>query len=340
MKCCAICFGDRGLASQIDYESSDTGKCDFCASSGQKIIAPRLLADRFEALTSIYENSTEGKYLHQWMKEDWALFTHTEMDDANAQRLLAEVLDDGQKVRQLFAPSDKYDLGKFDQWEELQHELKHENRFFPKSQIDFERLAMLLAKLVVKPEEISTTWFRSRIQLSESEFDPSEMSAPPPGDASHGRANPAGIPYLYLASDTETAISEVRPHSGETACVADCSVRPDLVVVDLRNPRQTISPFLLEDEVEVGQMRYDLPFLERFGEELSRPVRPQVAAYGYAPSQYLCEFVKKCGFAGIVYGSATSSGTNLALFNPDSGIIGERRYYTIDKVSLTYLSNP
>jgi len=63
-------------------------------------------------------------------------------------------------------------------------------------------------------------------------------------------------------------------------------------------------------------MRSDLPFLERLGEELTRPVLPQAAAIDYTPSQYLCEFIKKRGFDGVVYRSCVSDGINLARFNP------------------------
>jgi hypothetical protein len=38
-------------------------------------------------------------------------------------------------------------------------------------------------------------------------------------------------------------------------------------------------------------MRSDLPFLERLGDELTRPVVPQAAAIDYTPSQYLSEFI-------------------------------------------------
>ncbi|WP_244510957.1 RES domain-containing protein [Mesorhizobium sp. LCM 4576] len=53
------------------------------------------------------------------------------------------------------------------------------------------------------------------------------MGAPPKRRSSHGRANPAGIPYLYLGSLPETAAAEIRPHTGEVACVADFTI-PDL----------------------------------------------------------------------------------------------------------------
>ena len=84
-------------------------------------------------------------------------------------------------------------------------------------------------------------------------------------------------------------------HTGEMVCVADFTTPPNLKLVDLRSPRKMVSPFLLEDAADIGRMRSDLPFLERLGDELTRPVVPQSAAIDYTPSQYLCEFIKKCG---------------------------------------------
>ena len=159
------------------------------------------------------------------------------------------------------------------------------------------------------------------------------MGAPPKRLASHGRANPAGIPYLYLGSKPETAAAEVRPHTGEVACVADFTI-PEIQAVDLRNPRKLVSPFILEDASAIGQLRADLPFLERLGEELTRPVLPSGAAIDYIPSQYLCEFIKKSGFDGVVYRSSVSDGINLALFEPTKATGGAVALYNITRVSV------
>src|SRR3546814_20143213 len=75
-----------------------------------------------------------------------------------------------------------------------------------------------------------------------------------------------------------------------------CSSDLEIKAVDLRNPRKLVSPFILSDASEIGQLRADLPFLERLGDELTRPVQPAGAAIDYIPSQYLCEFIKKSGF--------------------------------------------
>src|SRR5689334_22141204 len=84
----------------------------------------------------------------------------------------------------------------------------------------------------------------------------------------------------------------------------------------MRHPRRMVSPFIFPDADEIGKMRNDLPFLEQLGEELTRPVIPQSAAIDYTPSQYLCEFIKKCGYDGVAYRSSVTDGINLALFDP------------------------
>lgn len=160
------------------------------------------------------------------------------------------------------------------------------------------------------------------------------MGAPPRRIAGHGRANPAGIPYLYLGSTPETALSETRPHTGEKACVADFSIPGGLTLLDLRSPRALVSPFVLSDEDEIGLLRSDIDFLERLGDELTRPILPQGALIDYVPSQYLCEFIKKCGYAGVIYRSSVSDGINLALFNPALAVAARIRTFIIDHVSV------
>jgi hypothetical protein len=250
------------------------------------------------------------------------------MDDSRSKELLAEILDDGEVVRRDFLPLNYVDTDRLIEWEKLRDELMYHNRFFPETDIDLVRLQDLLSPLTLDPDEVPSFWYRARIQTGDSPFDVSEMGAPPRRTASFGRANPAGIPYLYLGSTQDTAVSEIRPHTGEMICVAEFTTPNDLKLVDLRNPRKMVSPFILPDGKNIVRMRSDLPFLERLGEELTRPVVPQAAAIDYTPSQYLCEFIKKCGYNGVVYRSSVSDGINLALFDPlvaQPGSVSQRR---------------
>jgi hypothetical protein len=151
----------------------------------------------------------------------------------------------------------------------------------------------------------------------------------------YGRANPFGIPYLYAASDLKTALSEVRPHVGEPVCVATFKITADLKLADLRDPRKTISPFTYEED-QIKVLCRDIGYLCRLGEELSIPVVPKDANLEYLASQYLCEFIKHCGFDGVMYKSAVATGTNYAIFN-DTKLKGIRvATYQISKIDVGY----
>jgi len=335
MKCCATCFGDRGLRKEIiPLRSKELGTCPRCGTPFERLVDPHYLTDYFELLVGIYSPSENGKPLVKWLREDWALFSHPKFDDAQANNLLAEILINGPNVYGNFEPSELSRTDRLDRWEKLRDELMYENRFFPKAEIDRARFEALLSRLILDQDEILSTWYRARIQGGDTPFAIKEMGEPPKRLATHGRANPAGIPYLYLSSNPETAVAEIRPHTGELACVADFAIAHDLKIVDLRNPRKQISPFLLSDEREIALLRGDIKFLERLGNELTRPVLPQSAAIDYIPSQYLCEFIKKCGYHGVIYRSSVSDGMNLALFDPARAKAGKVKQYEVSRVKI------
>jgi len=331
--CCAECFGDRGLRNNIIPSlNPGRGTCGFCGSSNVDLIEPGKLADVFEMLIGIYEQDDDGKSLVEWMKDDWRIFSHESMDNAHAKELLGEILDNGEIVRKKFSPSDTYKSEGLARWETLRDELMYNNRYFLDVDLDTDRLKELLDHLIA--DDLPEVWYRARILTEDAPYPIDKMGAPPKRLAMHGRANPTGIPYLYLGSGPNTAIAEIRPHTGEIACVAEFKIEGPLTAVDLREPRKLVSPFVLADASAIGQMRADIPFLERLGEELTRPVLPRSAALDYIPSQYLCEFIKKSGYSGVVYRSSVSVGMNLALFNPALAIGGAVSQYDISRVSV------
>jgi len=96
MKCCAECFGDRGLRrSIIPLRSAEVGQCSYCGSENVATVVPAQLSEYFELLISAYRQDAGGKLLVQWFREEWGLFGHSRMDDSRAKDLLAEILDDG-----------------------------------------------------------------------------------------------------------------------------------------------------------------------------------------------------------------------------------------------------
>lgn len=334
-RCCPNCFGDRGLRNYIIMaRDPGRGTCDYCGSVDVNLIEPRQIADVFETLVGAYEESPDGKQLVQWMKEDWQLFSHPTMDIAHAKELLSEILDDGDVTRRCFRPS-AFLSETLAQWEKLRDELMYENRYFLDNALDESReehLGQLLGHLIA--DDLPEIWYRARMKIGEVVFPIGEMGAPPRRLAAHGRANPSGIPYLYLGSRPVTAAAEIRPHTGEVACVAEFKLTGPVKAVDLRDPRRLVSPFLLGSASAIAQLRADIPLLERLGDELTRPVQPQSAAIDYLPSQYFCEFIKKRGYDGVVYRSSVSDGINMALFDPSKAIGLTVTQYNISRVSV------
>jgi hypothetical protein len=314
--------------------STGLGDCFYCGTENTAVVVPAQISEFFELLVSAYKRDDQGNVLVEWFREDWGLFRHPRMDNNRASDLLAEILSDSELVAQTFSPAYEVDGSPLDEWEKLRDELMFHNRFFPDARIDLIWLERLLVSLSVDSSEVPSVWYRARIQSEEAPYSLAQMGAPPSKFASYGRANPAGIPYLYLGSTESTAISEIRPHTGEIACVVDFRIPVDLELIDLRRPRRPISPFFLEDGADICKLRGYLPLLDRLGEELTRPVLPRSAAIDYTPSQYLCEFIKKSGYQGVLYSSSVGAGMNLALFDPRCANAGVVTQYRVVRVSV------
>lgn len=342
--CCSWCFGDPGLTESIipkviaDQDRLPmVGTCDYCCTKNMTLLDPPTLSQWFEMVIDCYEPDNNGKPLAVLMREDWRLFDHPEMDNAHAKELLADILNDGEVVRKLFVPIEQLAAETPQRWEDLRDEMMHRNRWFLDVPIDLEKLAGLLQLLIAPPEVLTNSWYRARLQSNDPPYPLSDMGAPPEHLAGHGRANPAGIRYLYLGSTETTAVAELRPHTGETARLATFKV-PYINAVDLREPRVSSSPFLLGSAEEIATLRESLPLLERLGEELTKPIQPRSAAFEYIPSQYLCEFIKKRGFQGVIYRSSVSDGINLALFNPELAEAQEVKTARVDRVTVQIAS--
>jgi hypothetical protein len=315
MNCCATCIGDFHLRTVVVPSiSRKRGECSYCFSRNQPLVDPVDLRDLFELVLGIYRKSTKGRTLVEWLKDDWGMFDHPKLDGAHAKELLGDILDDGDIVRQKFAPMAYGGAAPLAKWELFRQEIMERNRYFLKPILDLDRLRDLLDYVIAPKTDVPRIFFRARIQDDETPFAIAEMGVPPALRATHGRANSVGIPYLYLATDTATAISELRPHTGDYVSVVEVEVPRTPRLADLRNPTKKISPFAFSDEAEINLLRHDVAFLARLGYELTKPVRPKSAHIAYLPSQYLCEFIKHCGFDGVMYRSSVGTGTNVALF--------------------------
>jgi hypothetical protein len=334
-KCCGNCFGDSFLTQQIEQLAQETGNCEFCLSKDVKLVEPANLIDFFETLLGLYEESIDlsSCSIESLLRTDWVLFE--KLDSVKAEMLLGLIFNNIDMLQKNFAPVMPHDASAVQEWEDFRDELKHRNRFFPKNILATEHLIELFGFFVATPDNIPDKVFRSRISEQLQPYPLNEMGKPPATSTGNGRANPVGIPCLYVASDTATAIAEIRPHKAEIVCVAEFEVVEKIKLIDLRSPRKTLSPFDLFDE-QLQLLRRYMEYLCRLSEELTLPVLPKSANLEYLPSQYLCEFIKHREYDGVIYRSAMGAGINYAVFNDAKVKCVDVQQYRIDDISVGY----
>ncbi len=330
MQCCPNCFSDKFLQEHIDAISNTNGKCSFCKTNNVTLIKPVILFDRFQPLFELYEKNRAGTPLNYLIQEDWKIFKI----DSNTvqQRLLRAISDNKNLFKSKYVAKFAKEQKNIDQWERFREELKHNNRFFPENALDKNHLEPFATYIGIYLKKSIQKFYRARINTSDKPHPIAEMGKPPKKSASSGRANPVGIPYLYLASLIDTAISEVRGNKGETLTIAEYEMESDLELADLRDPISTISPFELNEEDELELIYKNMPFLTLLGNELSKPIIPREATLEYLPSQYLCELLKKIGFHGIIYKSSLADGNNYVIFNDKKLKLNNTYQYEITDV--------
>ncbi len=199
-----------------------------------------------------------------------------------------------------------------EEWDRFSEEIKHENRFFittPYPDIPFENIWEFLNNVI----PINTKLYISRTNPPGKRYYKKNMGKPPKETTLSGRANPYGIPYLYLASDPITAISEVRPAKGQSVTVGYFKVLEDLNIINFRK----VSPFELifhsayEEIVNVSTLNSIITLIN---EKLSLPIDPKIANLEYISTQYICENIKSLQYDGVAFKSAKGKGINYAIF--------------------------
>lgn len=313
MFCCVNCFGDSFLDAYISTNNAGIiGECNYCNSCGVPLIIPSELSNYFQIVCSIYSEdvSEDAKPLASWFRDDWNIFQN--MDLTKAQILLGDILKDAEFIRKKHFPIAYPIPVASEVWSSFCDEIISRNRFFVRPNF-LDRLKERFIDLEKDASIFGNKLYRARIQEDSSSLQLNDMKKPPPKKTKNGRANPAGISYLYTASTLDTAIAEVRPHPGDIVATACFLISKPLRLLSLLSPRGSHSPFMEED---VLALRYEIEFLCHLGNELSKPVLPRDVDYEYIPTQYLCEFIKSCGYDGVVFNSSVhDKGFNITLFD-------------------------
>ena len=164
---------------------------------------------------------------------------------------------------------------------------------------------------------------------------PYERMKPLERRATEGRANPKGIPVLYLSTCRETAMSEVRPWVDSLVSCARFEIMRTVKIVEFtvlsKRTRIFLKPPDSTEWDEENWRQIDLAF--------SEPTTVADDTADYAPTQVIAELFKSNGFDGIAYKSVFgTSGCNVALFDP--AIAQPTRCFLFEVESLDFNFKP
>jgi hypothetical protein len=334
LNCCSNCFSDTALQGLIGDLSSQIGCCDFCETDQISIVSCENLSDTFGQLFELYANHTNAELslrqpdpilLHNHLLQYWSkLFNLSLLKEKGVKQLVNQIARGSSLyVKELFeqpvefgflinAPkslSEDFQL----KWDSFSDEIKKTNRFFLSEKLDTDTLQSVFERLAI-PYPTNTEFYRARI--SEKILPKIELGKPPVDKATPGRANPVGIPYLYVSDSEKTTFYETRISLHESITIGKFITHKPISLVSLKNITN-FGPFeILDRGFELEEFIRFRPYLQKLENELSKPVRRQDVHLDYLPTQFLCEFIKSLGFDGVEYKSAMNpTGYNLAIFN-------------------------
>lgn len=346
MKCCINCFNDQELTGFFLSNSTKIGTCDFCNSENVELLDPREFEEKFQQLIQIYELLDESEVekenpdlLHRKIQLEWGIF-NSSFDTKTHNNLLKAILKDQyEKENPIFTdpverkseflnPNEAIELEQ--EWEQFVNEIKLKNRYFLGKSIDLDLLKELF-RFHEKIYRKGKPFYRGRIS-NHAGFSANDMGKPPAKLSTSGRANPVGIPYLYISTDLDTVLYESRATHLDFVSIAEFKLKDNLNVVRLRQIEK-LSPFVYEDWLK-NYLKYQ-KYIKRLEIELSKPLRKHDQKLEYLPTQYLCEFVKFLGYDAIEYGSSLhEEGINLAVFDDEKLNINKVELHEVISVNL------
>ena len=333
---CESCFEDRELKGFI-LSQGERGSCCFCGTDDKNIIKIDELLDFFEELLGNFETHPDGIGLLSLIQGDWSLFRNNE----TGIKFLNIIID---KLEISFFHADvlvNYSqeiLNNVNYWFDLKEQLKWEKRYL----IDVNYLTDELgwdgffeSKFVVSKDDVL---YRARLHHStnDEKFSPDKMFCPPKEISTAGRANPMGIPYLYLSDHEETILYEIRSTYLDEVSVGKFSVKNDLnrdvVISDFTEVSTIYHPNEVNKKIKSRLLK------RHISRDLSQPLRRYDSELDYIPTQFICEFIKiYTGVEGLKFTSSLHNiGNNYVIFNQNLFDCFEVNKVNISKVKIGY----
>jgi len=343
MKICDNCFQDREIKSFIQANSTEEGVCECCSTQGRLIELSDLL-DYFIAFLSVFKYDPEnGVAIEQLIQDDWSIFVSNEVCEkilydsfikvqiALTLDIVESALSGGVEVKVSYI--DEIDES-VSYWGRLKDQLKWEKRYLT----DIDELIEVGWDLLFNDFYIldsSTKLYRARLneKNQDNPYNQDLMFSPPREETTSGRANPYGIPYLYLSKDYITTLYEIRATYLDNISVGEFKIKEDveLRIIDFTNSQSTFNHI---DDMQ--RFITDQLLRRKISIDLSKPLRRFDSELEYIPTQFICEYLKyNANVDGIQFNSSLrKDGLNIVLFSQHNIICTDVELHQITNIEI------
>lgn len=294
---------------------ANIGDCSFCGANNLESLPIEELFDFFKELLDNFRVSSGGESLKSKIQSNWSLFSSLE----NAYKILNHVVDN---IKTGIANADeKVDfndtiLDNVGYWDKLKSQLMWENRYFTDvsylTELGWDGFFQTQFEL-----KKGTELYRARLHHNtlEDAFKSEEMFCPPKHKATAGRANPLGIPFLYLSDNKETILYEIRASYLDEVSIGTFSLKNHLqskiLISDFTENSTIFHPSRVAERIKSTLLK------QKISDDLSKPMRRYDSELDYIATQFICEFIKiYTGVHGIKFRSSLHVlGNNLVIFD-------------------------
>ncbi|WP_417591612.1 RES domain-containing protein [Owenweeksia hongkongensis] len=313
MNVCYHCIADRELSAFIE-SNGISGRCDVCLEDKPATINLEELMSFFQELLENFEPASLGEDIQSLIGESWNLFASREAGEVIMEKVFASL--ESSKFNQF----DKVDFTEeirlnISYWDKLKEDIKWKKRFFP----DLNTIEDLGWDGFFNTQyELGrdTTLYRARVhhESGMTTYAADEMMCPPAAASKGGRANPLGIPFLYLSDNPLTVLYEVRSSFLDEISVGEFRLKEEydpVKIVDFTEQSSLFSPSQINQVIKATLLR------KKISMDLSKPMRRYDSEIEYIPTQFICEYVNVfTGARGIRFASSLHpSGNNVVIFD-------------------------
>jgi hypothetical protein len=150
-----------------------------------------------------------------------------------------------------------------------------------------------------------------------------------------GRVNPKGKPCLYLATDADTAMAEVRPWVGAHISLAQFTVMKDSALVDCSRDKVRSGDLMLREEPATPAENEEAIWGD-IAYAFAKPLTQDDLLSEYLATQTISERFRREGYDGVAYQSPLGKGKCIAFFDLDAADLAACALYTTESVTHTF----